>query len=67
MSVVGFHEIAMGPMINPFEELHPFSWAAIGCRRFDITEVLQQLQHQGLIRYGQGKITVLNRSGLAGR
>ena len=36
----------------------------LGVRRSGITEVLQSLQQQGLIRYGKGKITVLSRERL---
>ena len=43
---------------------HEFLSYMLGVRHSGITEVLQQLQHQGHIRYGQGKITVLNRGGL---
>src|SRR3954462_12578269 len=43
---------------------HEFLSYMLGVRRSGITEVLQSLQNQGLIRYGQGKITVLNRGGL---
>jgi CRP-like cAMP-binding protein len=43
---------------------HEFLSFMLGVRRSGITEVLQSLQQQGLVRYGQGKITVLNREGL---
>jgi CRP-like cAMP-binding protein len=43
---------------------HEFLSYMLGVRRSSVTEVLQSLQQQGLIRYGQGKITVLNREGL---
>jgi CRP-like cAMP-binding protein len=43
---------------------HEFLSFMLGCRRSGITEVLQNLQQQGLIRYGKGKITVLDRDRL---
>jgi Mn-dependent DtxR family transcriptional regulator len=43
---------------------HEFLSFMLGVRRSGITEVLQSLQQQGLVRYGQDKITVLNREGL---
>jgi CRP-like cAMP-binding protein len=43
---------------------HEFLSFMLGVRRSSITEVLQSLQNQALIRYGKGKITVLNREGL---
>jgi CRP-like cAMP-binding protein len=43
---------------------HEFLAIMLGVRRSGVTEVLQSLQQQGLIRYGQGKITVLDREGL---
>jgi CRP-like cAMP-binding protein len=43
---------------------HEFLSFMLGVRRSSITEVLQSLQNQSLIRYGKGKITVLNRNGL---
>jgi CRP-like cAMP-binding protein len=43
---------------------HEFLSYMLGVRRPGVTEVLQTLQQQGLIQYGQGKITVLNRGGL---
>jgi len=43
---------------------HEFLSFMLGVRRSGITEVLQSLQHQGHIRYGKGKITVVNRDGL---
>lgn len=43
---------------------HEFLSFMLGVRRSSITEVLQSLQNQKLIRYGKGKVTVLNREGL---
>jgi CRP-like cAMP-binding protein len=43
---------------------HEFLSYMLGVRRSGITEVLQSLQNQALIRYGKGIITVLNRDGL---
>lgn len=39
----------------------------LGVRREGITEGARRLQHEGLIRYSRGRITVLDRLGLAGR
>jgi len=43
---------------------HEFLSYMLGCRRSGVTEVLQSLQQQGLIRYAQGRITVLDRDRL---
>jgi CRP-like cAMP-binding protein len=43
---------------------HEFLSYMLGVRRSSVTEVLQNIQNQGLIRYTKGKITVLNRDGL---
>jgi CRP-like cAMP-binding protein len=43
---------------------HEFLSYMLGVRRSSVTEVLQSLQQQGLIRYGQGRITILNRERL---
>jgi CRP-like cAMP-binding protein len=43
---------------------HEFLSIMLGVRRSSVTEVLQPLQEQGLIRNERGKITVLNRKGL---
>jgi CRP-like cAMP-binding protein len=43
---------------------HEFLSYMLGVRRSSVTEVLQSLQQQGLIRYGKGKITLLNRERL---
>jgi CRP-like cAMP-binding protein len=43
---------------------HEFLSYMLGVRRSSVTEVLQSLQQQGLIRYRQGMITIANRAGL---
>jgi CRP-like cAMP-binding protein len=43
---------------------HEFLSFMLGVRRSSVTEVLQSLQQQGLIRYSQGKITILERDRL---
>jgi CRP-like cAMP-binding protein len=43
---------------------HEFLSYMLGCRRSGVTEVLQSLQEQGLIRYGKGNITVVDRERL---
>jgi CRP-like cAMP-binding protein len=43
---------------------HEFLSYMLGVRRSSVTEVLQALQSQGLIRYGKGKICVLDRERL---
>jgi hypothetical protein len=43
---------------------HEFLSYMLGVRRSGVTEVLQSLQQQGLIRYGKGIISILNREGL---
>jgi CRP-like cAMP-binding protein len=43
---------------------HEFLSYILGCRRSGVTETLQSLQQQGLIRYGKGKIMVLDRERL---
>ena len=43
---------------------HEFLSFMLGCRRSGVTEVLQSLQQEGLIRYSQGKITVVDRDRL---
>ena len=55
------HDRVEGDELAP---THEFLSYMLGVRRSGITEVLQSLQNQGLIRYGQGKITVRDRGGL---
>jgi CheY-like chemotaxis protein len=43
---------------------HEFLSFMLGVRRSGITELLQSLQQQGLIRYGKGKINILDRERL---
>ena len=43
---------------------HEFLSYMLGVRRSSVTEVLQSLQKQELIRYTQGRITITNRHGL---
>jgi CRP-like cAMP-binding protein len=40
---------------------HEFLAAMLGVRRSSVTETLQALKEKGLIDYGRGKITVMNR------
>jgi CRP-like cAMP-binding protein len=37
---------------------------SLGVRRPTVSQVAEQMQHDGLIRYRQGRMTVLNRAGL---
>jgi CRP-like cAMP-binding protein len=43
---------------------HEFLAIMLGVRRSSVSDVLNPLQEQGLIRYSRGKITVLDRHGL---
>ena len=43
---------------------HEFLSYMLGVRRSSVTEVLQTLREQKLIRYGQGRILVIDRPGL---
>src|SRR5204862_2828241 len=49
---------------DEFPLTHEFLSHMLGVRRVSITDVLQPLQDQGLIRGSRGRITVLNRKGL---
>jgi CRP-like cAMP-binding protein len=46
------------------ELTHEFLAAMLGVRRPGVTETLQALKLKGLIAYGRGKITVLDRAGM---
>ena len=43
---------------------HEFLAAMLGARRSSVTEALQVLKEKGLVDYGRGKITVVNRQGM---
>ena len=43
---------------------HEYLAMMIGTRRASVTDVLIPLRDRGLISYGRGSITVLNRKGL---
>jgi CRP-like cAMP-binding protein len=43
---------------------HEFLSIMLGVRRSGVTEVLQSLQQQGAIRYGKGKILIVDRARL---
>ena len=43
---------------------HEFLGLMLGVRRASISEVLHPLQERGLVKSGQGEITVLDRKGL---
>ena len=43
---------------------HEFLGEMLGVRRSSVTEVLQPLQEDGLLRYHRGNITILDRKGL---
>jgi CRP-like cAMP-binding protein len=47
-----------------FPMTHEFLAEMLGVRRSTVSEVLEPFQEKGLIRYGRGKITVLDRKGL---
>jgi DNA-binding FadR family transcriptional regulator len=46
---------------------HEFLSFMLGVRRSSVTEVLQALRDDGLLRYSQGKITLLDRPALQQR
>jgi CRP-like cAMP-binding protein len=47
-----------------FPMTHEFLAEMLGVRRSTVSEVLEPFQEEGLIRYGRGKVTVLDRDGL---
>lgn len=47
-----------------FPMTHEFLAEMLGVRRSSVSEVLEPLQKEGLIRYSRGKFTVLDRDGL---
>jgi CRP-like cAMP-binding protein len=47
-----------------FPLTHDFLAAMLGVRRASVTEAARELRQAGLIRYGQGQLTVLDRPGL---
>jgi CRP-like cAMP-binding protein len=47
-----------------FPMTHEFLAQMLGVRRSTVSEVLKPFQERGLIRYGRGKFTVLDREGL---
>jgi CRP-like cAMP-binding protein len=49
---------------DEFVLTHEFLSHMLGVRRSTVTEVLQELQSQGIIAYVRGRVTVLNRSAL---
>lgn len=49
-----------------FPLTHAFLAAILGVRRASVTEAAQGLQRAGLVRYGRGELTVLDRPGLEG-
>src|SRR5438105_10163782 len=49
---------------NVFPMTHELLAEMLGVRRSSVSEVLEPLQEQGLIRYSRGKFTILDRKGL---
>jgi CRP-like cAMP-binding protein len=47
-----------------FPLTHEFLAAMLGVRRASVTEAARKLRQAGLIRYGRGYLTVLDRAGL---
>jgi CRP-like cAMP-binding protein len=50
--------------LDQFPLTHAFLAAMLGVRRASVTEAARGLQDAGLIRYGRGRLEVLDRSGL---
>jgi CRP-like cAMP-binding protein len=49
---------------DEFELTHEFLAAMLGVRRSSVSESLLALKEKGLIEYGRGKISILNRHGM---
>lgn len=49
---------------DEIELTHEFLAAMLGVRRSSVTETLQALKAKGLIDYGRGKITILDRAAM---
>jgi len=47
-----------------FPMTHEFLASMLGVRRASVTDAARRLRQAGLIRYGQGQLTVLDRAGL---
>src|SRR5207302_934701 len=50
---------------DEFPLTHKFLAGMLGVRRASVSEVARGLRQEGLIRYGRGLLTVLDREGLA--
>jgi CRP-like cAMP-binding protein len=49
---------------NVFRMTHEVLAELLGVRRSSVSEILERLQEEGLIRYSRGKLTILDREGL---
>jgi Mn-dependent DtxR family transcriptional regulator len=49
---------------DTFPLTHEFLATMLGVRRSSVSEILQPLARQGLIRNGRGQVTILDRPGL---